>query len=82
VVTAVPLLLFASAAQNLPMTVIGPMTYSVPVINFLLGWLLYHEKLTATRVIGFGLIWIALVIVTIDSMARSRSSVRPLPSTS
>jgi chloramphenicol-sensitive protein RarD len=82
VVTAVPLLLFASAAQKLPLTVLGPMQYSVPVINFLLGWLLYHEKLTATRVIGFGLIWIALVIVTIDSMARSRSSVRPLPSTS
>jgi len=72
VVTAVPLLLFASAAQKLPLTVLGPMQYSVPVINFLLGWLLYHEKLTATRVIGFGLIWIALVIVTIDSMVRSR----------
>ncbi|MEN9801760.1 MAG: hypothetical protein RLZ37_885 [Actinomycetota bacterium] len=82
VVTAVPLLLFASAAQKLPLTVLGPMQYSVPVINFLLGWLLYHEKLTATRVIGFGLIWIALAIVTIDSMARSRSSVRPLRSTS
>jgi len=72
VVTAVPLLLFASAAQKLPLTVLGPMQYSVPVINFLLGWLLYHEKLTATRVIGFGLIWIALVIVSIDSMVRSR----------
>ena len=82
VVTAVPLLLFASAAQKLPLTVLGPMQYSVPVINFLLGWLLYHEQLTATRVIGFGLIWIALVIVTIDSMVRSRSSVRPLRSTS
>lgn len=82
VVTAVPLLLFASAAQKLPLTVLGPMQYSVPVINFLLGWLLYHEKLTATRVVGFGLVWIALVIVTIDSMARSRSSVRPLRSTS
>jgi chloramphenicol-sensitive protein RarD len=82
VVTAVPLLLFAAAAQKLPLTVLGPMQYSVPVINFLLGWLVYHEKLTTTRVIGFGLIWVALVIVTIDSMARSRSSMRPLPSTS
>lgn len=82
VVTAVPLLLFAAAAQKLPLTVLGPMQYSVPVINFLLGWLVYHEKLTTTRVVGFGLIWVALVIVTIDSMARSRSSMRPLPSTS
>lgn len=82
VVTAVPLLLFAAAAQKLPLTVLGPMQYSVPVINFLLGWLVYHEKLTTTRVIGFGLIWVALVVVTIDSMARSRSSMRPLPSSS
>lgn len=82
VVTAVPLLLFASAAQKLPLTVLGPMQYSVPVINFLLGWLLYHEDLTTTRIIGFGLIWIALVIVTIDSMARSRWSLHQLPSTS
>lgn len=81
VVTAVPLLLFASAAQKLPLTVLGPMQYSVPVINFLLGWLLYHEELTVTRVIGFGLIWIALIVVTVDSMARSRTSARALRST-
>lgn len=76
VVTAVPLLLFASAAHKLPLTVLGPMQYSVPVINFLLGWLVYHEELTATRVVGFGLIWVALIIVTYDSMVRSRASVR------
>ena len=82
VVTAVPLLLFASAAHKLPLTVLGMMQYSVPVINFLLGWLLYHEKLTPTRIVGFGLIWIALVIVTVDSLARSRRTPIALPSTS
>jgi chloramphenicol-sensitive protein RarD len=82
VVTAVPLLLFASAAQKLPLTVLGPMQYSVPVINFLLGWLLYHEELTATRIVGFGLIWIALIIVTVDSMTRSHLRSRALRSTS
>ncbi len=81
-VTAVPLLLFASAAQKLPLTVLGPMQYSVPVINFCLGWLVYHEELTPTRVVGFGLVWVALVIVTIDSMSRSRPTVRALRSTS
>lgn len=80
VVTAVPLLLFASAAQKLPLTVLGPMQYSVPVINFMLGWLLYHEELTATRVVGFGLIWIALIVVTIDSMSRSYGGLRGLRS--
>ena len=80
VVTAVPLLLFASAAHKLPLTVLGVMQYSVPVINFLLGWLLYHEELTPTRIVGFGLIWIALVIVTFDSLARSRRTPIALPS--
>lgn len=76
IITAIPLLLFASAAHKLPLTVLGPMQYLVPVINFLLGWLLYHEDLTPTRIVGFGLIWIALVIVTADSMVRSRGSWR------
>ena len=78
VVTAVPLLLFAHAAQHLPLTVLGPMQYSVPIINFLLGWLAYHEKLTPSRVAGFGLIWIALIIVTVDSIKRARTATAPV----
>jgi len=72
-ITAVPLLLFATAALKLPLTVLGPMQYSVPVINFLLGWLAYHEELSVSRVIGFSLIWIALVIATLDSIRHSRA---------
>lgn len=74
VVTAVPLLLFASAAHKLPLTVLGPLQYSVPVINFLLGWLAYDEQLTPSRVAGFGLIWIALIIITIDSLIHNRGA--------
>ena len=74
VVTAVPLLLFAHASQRLPLTVLGPMQYSVPIINFLLGWLVYHEKLNASRIVGFALVWVALVIVTFDSVNRARAS--------
>lgn len=72
-ITAIPLLLFAFAALRLPLTVLGPMQYSVPVINFLLGWLVYHEDLSVTRIIGFSLIWVALVIATLDSIRESRS---------
>ncbi|MFM7127087.1 MAG: EamA family transporter RarD, partial [Actinomycetota bacterium] len=71
-VTAVPLLLFAAAALRLPLTVLGPMQYSVPVINFLLGWLAYGEELSTTRVVGFALIWVALIIATSDSIRQSR----------
>ena len=74
VVTAVPLLLFAAASLKLPLTVLGPMQYSVPTINFLLGWLAYHEELTPSRILGFGLVWIALIIVTIDSVRTARQS--------
>lgn len=73
-VTAIPLLLFAHASHRLPLTVLGPMQYSVPIINFLLGWLAYHEKLTVSRVVGFGLVWVALIMVTFDSISRARSS--------
>jgi chloramphenicol-sensitive protein RarD len=74
VVTAVPLLLFAAASLKLPLTILGPLQYSVPTINFLLGWLVYHEGLSTSRFIGFGLVWAALVIVTVDSIRRARQS--------
>jgi len=69
-ITALPLLLFAYAAQRVPFTVLGPTNYLVPLINFLLGWLVFHEPLPASRLIGFGLVWIALVLVTIDTVRR------------
>lgn len=72
VVTAVPLVLFAHAAQRVPFTMLGPMQYVVPTINFLLGWLVYHEELDATRVVGFALVWIALVIVSVDTIHHTR----------
>lgn len=71
-VTAVPLVMFAHAAQRVPFTLLGPMQYVVPTINFLLGWLVYHEELDLTRVIGFGLVWIALVVTTVDMIRYTR----------
>lgn len=74
VITVVPLTMFAYAAQRIPMTVIGPMQYSVPVINFLLGWLAFDEDVSGTKFAGFGLVWIALVVLTIDTVRRARAS--------
>lgn len=73
-ITAVPLLLFAHAAQRLPLTIIGPMQYLVPVINFLLGWLAYGEPLESSRFVGFMLVWFGLVCTFTDTM-RSRASI-------
>lgn len=74
VITVVPLTMFAYAAQRIPMTVIGPMQYSVPVINFLLGWLAFGEDVSGTKFAGFGLVWVALVILTVDTVRRARST--------
>lgn len=71
-ITALPLLLFAYAAQRVPFTLLGPANYLVPLINFLLGWLAFGEDLPPSRVVGFGLVWVALTLVTID-MVRHRS---------
>ncbi|MCU1390584.1 MAG: hypothetical protein JWL72_3922 [Ilumatobacteraceae bacterium] len=74
VVTTLPLLMFAVAAHRLPLTTMALVQYIVPTINFLLGWLAYHETLSALRVVGFVLVWIGLVIVSLDSLRRTRPS--------
>ena len=69
VVTAVPLLLFAVAARRVPFTLLGALQYLVPTINFLLGWLVYDEPLPLERLVGFALVWAALVVVAADQMS-------------
>lgn len=69
-----PLMLFAYAAHRVPLTVIGPMQYIVPSMNFVIGWQLYDEPLSATKLAGFALVWIGLVVLTLDSLRRARRS--------
>jgi len=71
-VTAVPLMLFAGAAQSIPFTLLGPLNLMVPVINFGLGWLLYGEPMPADRVVGFAFVWVALVVVMADRVSAAR----------
>jgi chloramphenicol-sensitive protein RarD len=73
VATVAPLTLFAFAAQRVPLSTIGPMQYVVPTMNFLIGWRLYDERLTTQRVIGFGLVWVGLVVLTLDMLRRTRA---------
>lgn len=72
-VTAAPLLLFAHAAPRVPFTLLGPIGWMVPVINFLLGWLAYGETMTAARFIGFAIVWLALVAVAGETVLRARN---------
>ena len=72
-VTAVPLLLFAIAAQRVPFQILGPLQYLVPTINFILGWLVYDESLPPERLIGFSVVWVGLAATAIDQVIVART---------
>ena len=78
VVTAVPLLLFAAAARRVPLVTIGLLQFVTPILQLLCGVLLLGEAMTPTRWTGFGIVWVALVLLAVDSFhsARSRSQAR------
>jgi chloramphenicol-sensitive protein RarD len=73
VVTAIPLLLFAAASSRIPLSMMGLIQYLTPVIQFSIGVWVNHEVMPAPRWIGFGLVWVALVVLTIDSLRAARS---------
>ena len=73
-VTAIPLILFGAGARLIPLSTIGLLQYIAPTIQFLLGVFLFHETFTTDRLIGFGLIWLALVIFALDNVRRQRQN--------
>jgi len=72
-VTAVPLLLFAGAANNLPLSSLGLLQYLVPCLQLAIGVVLFHESMPVLRWVGFAIVWVALAVFTVDS-ARQRSA--------
>jgi chloramphenicol-sensitive protein RarD len=72
VVTAIPLLLFAGAANRIPLSTVGVLQYIAPVLQFAIGVLLLHESMPPARWIGFGLVWLALAIFTVDGLRNHR----------
>lgn len=74
VFTSVPLVLFAAGARRINLTTLGILQYIAPTLQFLLGVFLYGETLTRERLIGFVLIWCALLIYTGESLWRGHSA--------
>lgn len=68
VITGVPLLLFAEAAKNLKLSTLGFFQYISPTLQFLTGWLIYHEALSTYRMAGFVLIWIGLLCIAAETL--------------
>ena len=72
VITAIPLLLFAAAARRLPLVTLGLTQYFAPVLQFLIGVFVFQEDMPIARWIGFALVWVALVILTVDMLRHQR----------
>ncbi len=72
VLTALPLLLFAAAAQRLAMVTLGLLFYMTPAMQLTWGVLVGHEPMPPARWLGFALIWMALAVFTVDAVRRAR----------
>ena len=72
-VTVIPLLMFNSAATSLPLTITGLLGYINPTIMFLVGFIVFHEPLTFSKIFGFMFIWTALILLGIDMYRSGRS---------
>ena len=67
-ITAIPLLLFAAGARKIPMAVLGLLQYLSPTMQALLGVWVFHEAFTADRMIGFLIIWAALILYVAEGL--------------
>lgn len=72
VLTALPLLLFAAAAQRLAMVTLGLLFYVTPAMQLSWGVLVGGEPMPPMRWVGFALIWVALLVFTADAVRRAR----------
>jgi chloramphenicol-sensitive protein RarD len=76
VVTAIPLICFGAAATRVSMTTLGLLQYLAPTFQFALGVFLFDEPMPTLRWVGFGLVWLALVIFTVEAVNHRRRQLR------
>ncbi|MEY3317024.1 MAG: hypothetical protein RLZZ503_226 [Actinomycetota bacterium] len=74
IMTAIPLILFGTAAENLPLSWIGFMQFMTPSIQFVLGLTVFKEQMSPARWVGFILVWLALLVLTSDALKRNQAS--------
>jgi chloramphenicol-sensitive protein RarD len=72
VVTAIPLIFFAAAARRIPLSTMGVLQYIAPTLQFLIGLVILGEPFTTQKLIGFGIIWIALIIYSLEGIWQRR----------
>lgn len=74
IATATPLLLFAAGARRAPLSIIGMLQFVAPIMQFVVGVWLLDETMTLERWIGFALVWVALIALTVDQVMHARRS--------
>lgn len=72
-VTSIPLLFFGAAARRLPLSVMGLMQYIAPVMQFLFGAVIMGEPMPLERWVGFGLVWVALILLSVEAWGSRRN---------
>jgi len=76
IVTAIPLICFGAAAIRVSMVTLGLLQYLAPILQFALGVLWFHEDMSTGRWVGFGLVWVALAIFTVEMVRHRRNQLR------
>jgi len=76
VVTAAPLLLFASAARQIELWLVGMLQFIAPTIQFVLGAVVWDEPWSGGQAVGFIIIWIALGVFVLEPLLVVRRSRR------
>jgi chloramphenicol-sensitive protein RarD len=72
IMTAVPLIMFGTAAKYLPLSVVGLMQYMTPTIQFILALTVFHEAMPLARWLGFVVVWVGLAFLTTDMLRQAR----------
>jgi chloramphenicol-sensitive protein RarD len=75
IVTTIPLLMFASAARRIPLSLIGILQYIAPTLQFLIGVLIFRESFSFTQFIGYAIVWLALILFGMGSYFAYRAQI-------
>jgi chloramphenicol-sensitive protein RarD len=76
VATAVPLLLFAAATRRIPLSTVGLLQYVTPLMQLSIGVFVDGEPMPPARLAGFAIVWLALIVFTVDSLRWARTAGR------
>ena len=71
-ITVIPILLFTTAARTIPLAMVGILQYLAPILQFLIGVLIYKEPFTHADLVGYGIVWLALIIFWLEGTLNRR----------